>query len=91
MQLAELLRELGRREITSVLIEGGGEILGQALDGRLIDQVQIYVAPILCGGPTVAFGALGADTTAGATRLAGVRYEAIGSDVCVTGTPAYND
>ncbi len=89
MNLADLLRELGRQEITSVLIEGGGEILGQALDGRLIDQVQIYVAPIFCGGPTVAFGALGADTTAGATRLARIRYETIGSDVCVTGYPAY--
>src|SRR3954471_20806357 len=89
IKLAELLRDLGQQEITSVLIEGGGEILGQALDGRLIDQVQIYVAPVFCGGPTVAFGALGADTTAGATRLARLRYETIGSDLCVTGYPAY--
>src|SRR3954468_9175434 len=89
MKLPELLRELGRQEITSVLIEGGGDVLGQALDGRLVDQVQIYIAPVFCGGPTVAFGALGADTTAGAARLTGVSYETIGSDVCVTGVPAY--
>ncbi|MFL6589943.1 MAG: bifunctional diaminohydroxyphosphoribosylaminopyrimidine deaminase/5-amino-6-(5-phosphoribosylamino)uracil reductase RibD [Chthoniobacterales bacterium] len=91
IKLPELLRELGQQEITSILIEGGGEILGEALDGYLIDEVQVYVAPVLSGGPTVAFGAAGADTTAGAARLAGVRYETIGSDVSVTGFPDYSE
>ena len=90
-KLAALLRHLGRKEITSVLIEGGGEILGQALDGRLIDQVQIYIAPILCGGPTVAFGATGVDSTAGAARLTRRCYETIGHDLWVTGYPTYSE
>src|SRR5213082_2042539 len=44
--LRAILRDLGRREITSVLIEGGGNVLSQALDQRLIDKVQIYIAPL---------------------------------------------
>jgi len=55
-----VLRDLGRREITSVLIEGGGDVLSQALDQRLIDKVQIYIAPIFTGGNVLAFGGNGA-------------------------------
>ena len=85
-----MLRELGAKEITSVLIEGGGDVLGQALDQRLIDQVQIYVAPVFTGGPTIAFGRTGAGSTQDAARLDRVRYERIADDFCVIGYPAYD-
>jgi diaminohydroxyphosphoribosylaminopyrimidine deaminase/5-amino-6-(5-phosphoribosylamino)uracil reductase len=83
--LAEVLTDLGRQNVTSVLIEGGGEILGQALDQRLIDKIRIYVAPLLRGGPVVAFGGVGAADTQSAVRLTDVRYERMGNDVCLTG------
>jgi diaminohydroxyphosphoribosylaminopyrimidine deaminase / 5-amino-6-(5-phosphoribosylamino)uracil reductase len=85
-----VLRELGEKEITSVLIEGGGEILGQALDQRLVDKVQLYVGPILTGGPVVAFPGIGAASTKQASRLDRVRYERIGQDICVVGYPTNN-
>jgi diaminohydroxyphosphoribosylaminopyrimidine deaminase/5-amino-6-(5-phosphoribosylamino)uracil reductase len=85
--LDAVLRELGENEITSVLIEGGGEILGQALDQRLVDKVQLYLGPVLTGGPVVAFSEIGAASTEQALRLERVRYEQIGQDVCVTGYP----
>jgi len=84
-----LLAELGARQITSVLIEGGGKILGQALDQKLIDKVQLYFAPIFTGGPTVAFGASGAGSTGESARLERVSYERIGPDICVTGHLSY--
>jgi diaminohydroxyphosphoribosylaminopyrimidine deaminase/5-amino-6-(5-phosphoribosylamino)uracil reductase len=86
--MANLLRDLGSREITGVLIEGGGEVLGQALDERVIDRVQIYLAPRFTGGATLAFAASGAAATAEALRLRDVRYEIIGPDICITGYPA---
>jgi diaminohydroxyphosphoribosylaminopyrimidine deaminase/5-amino-6-(5-phosphoribosylamino)uracil reductase len=85
-----VLRDLGEREITSVLIEGGGEILGHALDQRLVDKVQLYVGPMFTGGPVIAFGGSGAAFTGEASRLDRVRYERIGQDICVTGYPTYN-
>jgi diaminohydroxyphosphoribosylaminopyrimidine deaminase/5-amino-6-(5-phosphoribosylamino)uracil reductase len=88
--LESVLRELGEKEITSVLIEGGGEILGQALDQRLVDKVQLYLGPVLTGGPIIAFSGLGAASTEQALRLERVRYERIGQDVCVTGYPIDN-
>src|SRR5436190_2607782 len=37
--LRAVLRDLGRRQITSVLIEGGGGVLGEAFDRRLVQRV----------------------------------------------------
>jgi diaminohydroxyphosphoribosylaminopyrimidine deaminase/5-amino-6-(5-phosphoribosylamino)uracil reductase len=88
-RLPTLLRELGSREITSVLIEGGGDILGQALDEQLIDQVQIYLAPVFTGGPTVAFARSGAGSTQEAPRLADIQYEKIGEDICISSSLIY--
>jgi len=82
-----VLKDLGKRGITSVLIEGGGDVLGQALEARLIDKVQLYLGPILSGGPVIAFPGRGADNTANAVRLRGVSYQRIGQSVCITGYP----
>ena len=85
--LADVVKDLGKRGITSVLIEGGGDVLGQALDARLIDKVQLYVGPILAGGPVIAFPGRGADTTPNALRLRNVSYRRIGQSVCIIGYP----
>lgn len=87
-EIGALLRDLGAREITSVLIEGGGDVLGQALDEGVIDKAQIYVAPRFTGGPIRAFAGSGAASTAEGLRLREVRYERIGSDICISGYPA---
>jgi len=86
--LLSVLKDLGKRKITSVLIEGGGEVLGDALDNRLIDKVQIYLGPILTGGPVIAFSGQGAAKTADALRLRDVEYQQIGQTITITGYPA---
>ena len=85
--LCSVLHDLGRRKVTSVLIEGGGDILSQAFDQRLVDKVQIYIAPIFTGGNVLAFGGKGARSTEDSMQVASPRYERIGEDVCVTGYP----
>src|SRR5437867_12270427 len=85
--LAGVLKNLGKRGMTNVLIEGGGEVLSQALDARLIDKVQLYLGPILTGGPVIAFAGRGATNAANALRLRRVSYRRIGQSVCITGYP----
>jgi diaminohydroxyphosphoribosylaminopyrimidine deaminase / 5-amino-6-(5-phosphoribosylamino)uracil reductase len=85
--LRSVLRDLGRQKITSVLIEGGGQVLSQALDGRLIDKVQIYVAPIFTGGNVIAFAGEGAPSTERSLRLDSPVYQQIGDDICIVGYP----
>jgi diaminohydroxyphosphoribosylaminopyrimidine deaminase/5-amino-6-(5-phosphoribosylamino)uracil reductase len=48
--LKEVLTELGRREITSVLLEAGAELNGAALEAGLVDKVFLYYAPKILGG-----------------------------------------
>ncbi|MGI8891502.1 MAG: bifunctional diaminohydroxyphosphoribosylaminopyrimidine deaminase/5-amino-6-(5-phosphoribosylamino)uracil reductase RibD [Chthoniobacterales bacterium] len=86
-KLSKVLEDLGRREVTSVLIEGGGEVLGEAFDAGLVDQVQFFVAPLLTGGPVLAVAGKGANSTASGTHLAEMRYEKIGRDLRVVGYP----
>lgn len=87
--LQSVLENLGAKAILSVLIEGGGEILGQALDAQLIDKVQIYLGAFFTGGPVLAFGGRGAGSSAEGARLKEVSYRRIGNDVCVTGYPIF--
>lgn len=50
LQVTELLTQLGRRQMTNVLVEGGGGLLGSFLTADQIDEVQLYLAPKLVGG-----------------------------------------
>jgi diaminohydroxyphosphoribosylaminopyrimidine deaminase/5-amino-6-(5-phosphoribosylamino)uracil reductase len=79
--LARVLRDLGRRGVTSVLIEGGAQILGEAFDRRLVDRVQFYIAPLLLGGPKLAVAGRGIASP----EIANAQYRRIGSDLVLTG------
>lgn len=87
--LRSVLEELGRRGITSVLIEGGMRVLGEAFDERLVDQVCFYVAPLLLGGPKLVIGGLGAGSTPEAPRIVNPVYERFGDDLRLTGELEY--
>ncbi len=84
--LRAVLRDLGKRQITSVMIEGGTRVLGEAFDKRLVDRVQFYLAPLLCGGPAVVVGGKGAGCTADSLALENPRYTRIGPDLRLDAT-----
>ena len=50
LDMQALLRELGRRNMTNVMVEGGGRTLGAFYDARLADEAIVFVAPRLIGG-----------------------------------------
>ena len=79
--LRSVLRDLGKKGVTSVLIEGGTRVLGEAFDRRLVDEVQFYVAPLLLGGPQVVVGGRGVGATTEAPQLLEPTYQRIGDDL----------
>ncbi len=87
--LSEVLGELGKMDVTCVLIEGGMRVLGDALDQRLIDEVCFYIAPILCGGPVLAVGGEGIGSNVEAPEIVAPSYRRIGDDICCSGTLRY--
>jgi diaminohydroxyphosphoribosylaminopyrimidine deaminase / 5-amino-6-(5-phosphoribosylamino)uracil reductase len=48
--LTALIDELGARGMTSVLVEGGGALLGAFFDDGLVDRVAAFIAPRIVGG-----------------------------------------
>jgi diaminohydroxyphosphoribosylaminopyrimidine deaminase/5-amino-6-(5-phosphoribosylamino)uracil reductase len=87
VDLGELLRALASRDILSLLVEGGGELLGGFFDLGLVDKVQAIIAPIIIGGQEApaAVAGRGAHRMADALRLRDVTLERLGEDVLVTG------
>jgi diaminohydroxyphosphoribosylaminopyrimidine deaminase/5-amino-6-(5-phosphoribosylamino)uracil reductase len=50
VDLRAALRELGRMEVTSVMVEGGATLLGAMFDARLVDRIAFFYAPIILAG-----------------------------------------
>lgn len=89
VNITALLEYLGSKGIVSVLVEGGGSVLGTLLDAGLIDKVYAFVAPALIGGagaPSPIEGD-GATVMADVTRLERTLMEQIGPDWLMTGYP----
>jgi len=91
--LGFVLSELKKREIQSVLVEGGSAVAGSFRDAGLIDKLSIIFAPLVIGGdeaPT-AFAGEGAAVISDALRLARVNVSLLGRDIEVTGYPEVSE
>jgi diaminohydroxyphosphoribosylaminopyrimidine deaminase/5-amino-6-(5-phosphoribosylamino)uracil reductase len=88
--LQGVLRELGKRDIQSVLVEGGTEVAGAFYDAKLIDKVTFFVAPLVLGGKNApaAIGGKGAQSLENAMRLRDLQIIKHGEDFEFTGYPA---
>ena len=85
--IAGALEELGRREVQSLMVEGGARLAAAFVGAGAVDRVTWVLAPILLGGAE-APGAL-ADVVAphlrDAPRLVGVEVMRVGEDLVLTG------
>ena len=85
------LRMLASRGVVTLMGEGGAELAGSILAGRLADELHAFVAPILLGprGRPGAVDWAGPDTPAEAPRIAQAHWELCGSDGYVWGQLKY--
>jgi diaminohydroxyphosphoribosylaminopyrimidine deaminase/5-amino-6-(5-phosphoribosylamino)uracil reductase len=87
VDLRQLMKALGERQITNILVEAGGILLGSLFDAGLVDKVVAFFAPIVIGGgearPAVA--GKGIEKLSDCIKLKDIRVERVGDDIMVSG------
>ena len=87
VELDLLMQELINREITSILLEGGGTLNFSMFRAGYVDKVFAFVAPKIIGGKTaltpVAGG--GFEKISDAVKLENLTAEKIGTDILISG------
>ena len=83
VNLKELIRELGKRNISSVLIEGGSKIHTSAL--KLADKIVLFIAPKIIGTGINIFNNLNIKTMDKSINLNTTQIRKIGNDIMVEG------
>lgn len=85
VDMAHLMRELGRRDLTSVLIEGGGTTLASAFEAGIVDKVMFFIAPKIIGGRKAvgAVEGVGAETMNDVLMLRDMTATPIGQDILI--------
>lgn len=85
LDLWALMRELGRRDISTVLIEGGGTTHASAFEAGIVDKIMFFIAPKIVGGreAVTAVEGRGVEFMAEAIRLRDMKVTPIGADLLI--------
>lgn len=86
LNLRWLLKRLGKEQVTSLLVEGGGEVNASFLFQGLTQRVAFFYAPKVLGGHKSkrAVAGMGASSLAEVLKLDGVEWKKLGADLLLT-------
>jgi diaminohydroxyphosphoribosylaminopyrimidine deaminase/5-amino-6-(5-phosphoribosylamino)uracil reductase len=85
VDLKQLLKMLAQRQISSVLVEGGGAVITSFLRLRLVDKLVAIIAPKILGKGTDTVGELNITDLSKALKLSSVKTYRSGVDIVVEG------
>ena len=87
LDVVNVLEELGSRGIASVLVEGGGAVLGSFFDAGMVDHVMTFVAPKIAGGAEAPgpVAGVGVSQMWDSRRLTNVSFRQSGDDLLIEG------
>jgi len=85
-RIEDALDQLGAREIQSLLLEGGPHLAGAFLDAGEVDEIRLFVAPVVVGGSSARdpLEGEGVERIAQATRALSFDVERVADDVLIT-------
>jgi diaminohydroxyphosphoribosylaminopyrimidine deaminase/5-amino-6-(5-phosphoribosylamino)uracil reductase len=85
-RIRDALDQLGTSGITSILLEGGPHLAGAFLDAGEIDEIRLFLAPLILGGRTARdpLEGEGVDAIADAVRATDLTCERVGEDLLVS-------
>ena len=85
IDLVELMAELGKREVCSIMIEGGAELNAEAIKSGIVDKILIFISPKLIGEGLAALGDLGINKIDKSIKIKKLDYRKIGKDILIEG------
>jgi diaminohydroxyphosphoribosylaminopyrimidine deaminase / 5-amino-6-(5-phosphoribosylamino)uracil reductase len=85
VDLKAVLRELGKREIPSLLLEAGAELNGAALEAGIVDKMMLFYAPKIMGTGGVPMAQTPSRGFAKAPALTNLKLSSCGTDFVVEG------
>ena len=85
VDLQDLVKQLGRHEIASIMIEGGSELNSTAIKAGVVDKIFIFTAPKIIGNGLGAIGNLGINKIDKAINLKNSVAKKIGNDILIEG------
>ena len=83
VDLQDLMKQLGKHELTSIMIEGGSELNSSAIKDGIVDKLLIFTAPKLIGNGKGPIGNLGINKIDRAINLKNPVCRRIGNDSLV--------
>jgi len=86
IHLMDVMRVLGKRGIQSILIEGGPNIAGSAIDEGIVDELVLFIAPKLIGGESAPgpIHGLGSALVSDAVPINILGVERVGEDIMIS-------
>ncbi|PLX79850.1 MAG: bifunctional diaminohydroxyphosphoribosylaminopyrimidine deaminase/5-amino-6-(5-phosphoribosylamino)uracil reductase RibD [Desulfuromonas sp.] len=87
VDLRDLMRQLGKRQLMHLLVEGGAILNHSLLENGLVDRIMLFVAPLLLGGSDGkgVFSGHGCSILAAAHRVTNLRSTMSGPDLLIEG------
>jgi diaminohydroxyphosphoribosylaminopyrimidine deaminase/5-amino-6-(5-phosphoribosylamino)uracil reductase len=90
MDLKKVLELLTDLKITSLLVEGGGEIFTSFIKQKLFDKVSFFIAPMMIGTGVQSVGDLGIESLVDAVKLKNVKIEILDQQAIIEGYRDYD-
>jgi diaminohydroxyphosphoribosylaminopyrimidine deaminase/5-amino-6-(5-phosphoribosylamino)uracil reductase len=85
LNLKAVLTELGKAQVTSVLVEGGSNVHGSFLQANLADQILLFVAPVFLGDQGVPLASFSGKKEGRLSQLKITSTRRYGDDVLIDG------
>ncbi len=86
LDLKVVLKNLAKKEITSLLVEGGSQVHSSFLNNGLVDQVNLFYGSFFLGSDGISVvGKLGLDRVDQAKKLVDLKTRRFGDDIMVKG------
>ncbi|MCM8800444.1 MAG: bifunctional diaminohydroxyphosphoribosylaminopyrimidine deaminase/5-amino-6-(5-phosphoribosylamino)uracil reductase RibD [Candidatus Omnitrophica bacterium] len=87
IDLRDTMKRLAKLQISNILVEGGGTLIGSLFDENLVDKVMFFISPKIIGGKEAISSVMGKGVLRieKAIRLKDIRIRRLGEDLLFEG------